>query len=114
MRCADFESSCVSVKEVGPGTMVAATTASTMIPNKWICFLPITSSTRYFVEPGRIIPATRLMAISANPAIRIQRRGLISAQISGSELQSIFFFFLAVASGDGTATAGVLAVVAIG
>src|SRR6202040_3926973 len=54
-------------------------------------FFPITSSIRYFVEPGNTSPATRLMAINAIPSSRIPRRGWISAHISGSELQFTFF-----------------------
>ena len=62
-------------------------TISTSGSNSCCCFFPITSSTRYFVDPGSTSPATRLIAINPNPTKSIARRGWISAQISGSELQ---------------------------
>src|SRR5271167_465516 len=98
IRCADLLNSCVSVNDVNPCTIVAATTASTMGTSNFTCFFPITSSIRYLVDPGRISPATRLIAISTKPSSRIPLRGWISAQISGKELQSIFFFALFAAS----------------
>ena len=54
--CADFDSSCVNVKEVSPCTTVAASTASTIGVSNCIWCFPITSSTKYFVEAGRQHP----------------------------------------------------------
>src|ERR1700688_1695002 len=45
--------------------------------------LPMTSSTRYFVEAGRIKPETRFTAINSSPTAKIPRRGLISAHTWG-------------------------------
>src|SRR5579863_8131207 len=50
-----------------------------------------TLSTKYFVEAGRTRPQTRLMAIRPKPRMRRPRRGLISAQTSGSDFHAFFF-----------------------
>src|SRR5713226_3196420 len=98
--CADLESSCVSVKEVSPCRTVAARTPSTMGVSSWICRLPITLSTRYFVEAGKTNPERRLMAISAKPSARSPRLGLISAQTSGRFFHAFLrFSFFAADSG---------------
>src|SRR5271165_1679604 len=106
IRCADLLNSWVKVNDVNPCTIVAATTASTIGTSNLTCLFPITSSIRYLVDPGRISPATRLIAISTKPSSRIPLRGWISAQISGRELQSIFFFaFFAASAAAGKAVA---------
>src|ERR1700687_1110358 len=92
MRCADLERSCVRGKEVSPWMMVAATTARTMGVRRWVCLLPITSSTRYLVEAGRIRPESRLMAIRPRPRISSPRRGWIKAQTSGRAFQALLSF----------------------
>src|ERR1700738_4284295 len=55
------------------------------------CF-PMTSSTRYFVEAGRIKPDTRLTAIKSSPRTKIPRRGLISAQTCGRFFHAFLVF----------------------
>src|SRR5205807_1318161 len=62
----------------------------------------MTSSTRYFVEAGRMRPATRLIAITANPTARRPRRGLMKTQTSGrSSRRRAGFSCLAFDSGLG-------------
>src|SRR6266436_4529977 len=56
------------------------------------CFLMTTLSRKYFVDAGRTRPEIRLMAISPKPRISRPRRGLISAQTSGSDFQAFFLF----------------------
>src|SRR5208282_5528417 len=51
-----------------------------------------TLSTKYFVEAGRTNPQTRLMAINPKPRMSRPRRGLMSAQTSGSDFQAFFLF----------------------
>src|SRR5258708_7013467 len=98
--CADLDSSCVSVKEVSPCRTVAARTPSTMGVSSWTCRLPITLSTRYFVEAGKTNPERRLMAISTKPIARSPRLGLISAQTSGRFFHAFLrFSFFAADSG---------------
>src|SRR5262249_22790576 len=88
--CADFESSWVKLKEVSPCTTVAATTISTIGVRRWIWRLPMTSSTKYFVEAGRINPEMRLMPMRTRPKARIPRRGLMRAHTSGKSFQACF------------------------
>src|ERR1700719_2742474 len=52
----------------------------------------MTSSTRYFVEAGRIKPETRFTAIRSNPAAKIPRRGLISAHTWGRFFHAFVVF----------------------
>src|SRR5712692_3158538 len=92
--CADLESSCVSVKEVSPCRTVAARTPSTIGVSSWICRLPITLSTRYFVEAGKTNPERRLMAIKTKPSASSPRLGLISAQTSGRFFHAFLRFSL--------------------
>src|ERR1700730_17753671 len=106
MRWADLESTWVRVNEVSPCTIVAPITATTIGRSNWVCFLPMTSSTRYLVEPGRIIPLTRLIAIKRKPRTRIPRRGWINAQTSGKDFHSNFFFVFLAASGSAAVVAG--------
>src|ERR1700676_839890 len=86
--CADFESSCVKVKEVRPCTMVAARMPTTIGVNRCSCFFPTTLSTKDLVDNGRPRPATRLTAMSRKPSASKPRRGLISAQTSGRFFQA--------------------------
>src|ERR1700730_17821581 len=55
----------------------------------------MTSSTRYFVEAGRIKPETRFTAINNNPTAKIPRRGLMSAHTCGRFFHA-FLVFLSV------------------
>src|ERR1700730_7929813 len=52
----------------------------------------MTSSTRYFVEAGRIKPDTRFTAINNSPAAKMPRRGLISAHTWGRFFHAFFVF----------------------
>src|ERR1700676_5112223 len=54
--------------------------------------LPMTSSTRYFVEAGRIKPDTRFTAINSSPAAKMPRRGLISAHTWGRFFHAFLVF----------------------
>ena len=54
----------------------------------------MTLSTKYFVDAGSTRPQTRLMAISTKPSASKPRRGLISAQTSGSDFQAFLRFAL--------------------
>src|SRR5438132_1430670 len=64
----------------------------------------MTSSTKYFVEAGRMSPATRLIAITANPTASRPRRGLMNTQTSGrSSRRRAGFSCLAFDSGLGEA-----------
>src|SRR5262252_3792467 len=83
MRCADFERSCVSVKEVSPWMSVAARTARASGVRSRTWRWRITLSTKYLVEAGSTSPETRFTAIKPNPRISKPRRGFISAQTSG-------------------------------
>src|SRR3984957_1546987 len=71
---------------------VAASTANTMGVSNWMWCLPMTSSTRYFVEAGRIKPDTRFTAINSSPAAKIPRRGLISAHTCGRFFHAFLVF----------------------
>src|ERR1041385_2509600 len=73
---------------------VAPSTPSTIGVSRFICFLVMTLSTRYFVEAGSTRPETRLMAISPKPSASRPRRGFINAQTSGR----LFHAFLRVLS----------------
>src|SRR6266446_10944645 len=73
---------------------VAERTPSTMGVSNWICFLPMTLSTRYFVEAGKTNPETRLMAISTKPSARSPRLGFINAQTSGRFFHAFLRFSL--------------------
>ena len=48
----------------------------------------MTSSTRNFVDAGSTSPVTRLITIRRNPRASRRRRGRISAQTSGSALNT--------------------------
>src|ERR1700676_4802988 len=52
----------------------------------------MTSSTRYFVEAGRIKPDTRLTAIKSSPSTKIPRRGLMSAHTCGRFFHAFLVF----------------------
>src|SRR3982074_2815215 len=52
----------------------------------------MTSSTRYFVEAGRIKPDTRFTAINSSPAAKIPRRGLMSAHTCGRFFHAFLVF----------------------
>src|ERR1700730_17963080 len=54
--------------------------------------LPMTSSTRYFVEAGTVKPETRFTAIKSSPAAKIPRRGLISAHTCGRFFHAFLVF----------------------
>src|SRR5215469_1667258 len=99
MRCADFESSWVRVKEVRPCSRVAPTTAKMMGSRNCVWRLVMTLSTRYLVEAGKTRPETRLMAINPKPTRRMPLRGLTSSQISGSAFQVSEADFLALTGG---------------
>src|SRR5712692_3011247 len=103
--CADLESSCVSVNEVNPCRTVAARTPSTMGVSNWICRLPRTLSTRYFVEAGKTNPERRLMAINTKPSASSPRLGLISAQTSGRFFHAFLRFSLLTGDCDAVSVA---------
>src|SRR5580700_5664389 len=63
-----------------------------MIGNRRVCRFKITSSSRYFVDAGRIKPDKRLTTINPKPIAMMVLRGLISATTSGSNFQSNFAF----------------------
>src|SRR6266849_4827802 len=90
--CADFESSCVSVKDVSPCTIVAASTPRTIGVSSSVCRFPITLSMKYFVEAGSTSPHTRFTAMSTKPNASRPRRGRISVQISGKAFQVFLRF----------------------
>src|SRR5712671_5557194 len=90
--CADFDSSCVSVNEVRPCTMVAASTPSTIGVSNCVWRFPITLSMKYFVEAGNTKPQMRFTAISTKPTASKPRRGRISAQTSGKAFQVFLRF----------------------
>ena len=80
------------MKEVSPCTTVAPSTASTIgVSSAMWCF-PITSSTRYFVDAGKINPETRFTAISPSPSNSIPRRGLISSHTCGRFFHAFLLF----------------------
>jgi len=81
------------VKDVSPCRTVAARTPSTIGVSSWICRLPMTLSTRYFVEAGSTNPDRRLMAISTKPSASNPRLGFISAQTSGRFFHAFLRFF---------------------
>src|ERR1700743_3546305 len=56
--------------------------------------LPITSSTKYLVEAGRINPETRFTAINTSPSTSTPRRGLISSHTCGRVFHASFTFLL--------------------
>src|SRR5258708_1724385 len=87
--CADFESSCVSVNDVSPCTIVAASTPRTIGVSSSVCRFPITLSMKYFVEAGSTSPHTRFTAMSTKPSASRPRRGRISAQMSGSAFHAL-------------------------
>src|SRR5215467_5424969 len=93
MRCADFERTCVSVKDVRPWIIVAPRTMSTIGVSRRVSCLPIKSSRKYFAEAGRTRPATRLTAIKPKPRISRPLRGFISAQTSGRFFHAFLRFF---------------------
>ena len=82
--CAAFETSWTRANELSPCTTVAPTTAPTSGRRSATLRPPITSSTRYLVEAGSTRPETRLTAMSRKATARSPRRGLTSAQTSGS------------------------------
>src|SRR5579864_2754999 len=90
--CADFESNWVSVNDVRPCTIVAASTLRTMGVSSCVWRFPITLSMKYFVEAGSTSPQTRLTAISKKPSASRPRRGRISAQMSGRAFQTFLRF----------------------
>src|SRR6266436_9572269 len=106
--CADLESTCVSVKDVSPCRTVAARTPSTIGVSSWICRLPMTLSTRYFVEAGSTNPDRRLMAISKKPSASSPRLGFISAQTSGRFFHAFLRFSLLAGDLDVIAVAMIL------
>ena len=75
IRCAALESSCVSVKEVTPCIAVAAMIARASGASSPTWRLPMTLSTRNFVEAGSTNPASRLMAIKTRPKSKSTRCG---------------------------------------
>src|SRR5262245_1822563 len=87
MRCADLESSWVSVNDVRPWISVAPTTARISQPRNCIWRLPITLSTRNLVEAGSTRPLTRLIAMRPKPRSSMPLRGSRSAQTSGRDFQ---------------------------
>ena len=87
MRCADLESSWVSVNEVSPCTRVAPTTARISQPRSSICRLPMMLSTRNLVEAGSTSPQTRLIAMRPKPSSSTVLRGWRRAQTSGRAFQ---------------------------
>src|SRR5713101_3979208 len=64
------------------------------LDSNWICFLPMTLSTRYLVDAGKTNPATRLTAISTNPSASSPRLGFINAQTSGRFFHAFLRFSL--------------------
>src|ERR1043166_8552454 len=67
--------------------MVAAKTAPIKGPSRPALCLPITLSTRNFVEIGSTIPQTRLMTINRNPNASRRRLGRTSSLSSGRTLR---------------------------
>src|SRR5216683_2020046 len=98
--CADFESSCVSVNDVSPCTIVAASTPRTIGVSSSVCRFPITLSMKYFVEAGSTSPHTRFTAMSTKPNASKPRRGRISAQTSGKASQVFPRFSFLLSAGD--------------
>src|SRR6266571_5860048 len=74
--------------------MVAASTPSTIGVSRFICRLPMTLSTKYFVDAGSTNPETRLMAMSTKPSAINPRLGLIKAQTSGRFFHAFLRFSL--------------------
>ena len=66
-RWAALESVCVRAKDVAACTRVASSTTATRGISRLTRCLPMTSSTRNFVDAGRTNPATRLMTMRTNP-----------------------------------------------
>src|SRR5271168_2888047 len=69
--------------------MVASSTVPTIQGSRCSCLPYITLSIRGLVEAGRIRPLARLMIISRKLPPSNMRRGLISAQTSGSTFLSL-------------------------
>src|ERR1700733_6734059 len=65
---------------------------ATIGSKRFVCRLVITSSTKYFVDAGRIKPDDRLIIISTKPRAMIPRRGRSSARTCGNNFQSNFAF----------------------
>src|SRR6266568_2286176 len=74
--------------------MVAASTPSTIGVSRFICRLPMTLSTKYFVDAGSTNPETRLMAMSTKPNASSPRLGLTKAQTSGRFFHAFLRFSL--------------------
>src|SRR6266700_6117000 len=74
--------------------MVAASTPSTIGVSRFICRLPMTLSTKYFVDAGSTNPETRLMAMSTKPNASSPRLGLTKAQTSGRFFHAFVRFSL--------------------
>src|SRR6266704_2829171 len=73
---------------------VAASTPSTIGVSRFICRLPMTLSTKYFVDAGSTNPDTRLMAMSTKPNASSPRLGLTKAQTSGRFFHAFLRFSL--------------------
>src|SRR6266851_4948190 len=73
---------------------VAASTPSTIGVSRFICRLPMTLSTKYFVDAGSTNPETRLMAMSTKPNASSPRLGLTKAQTSGRFFHAFLRFSL--------------------
>src|ERR1700722_2003057 len=65
---------------------------ATIGSKRLVCRLVITSSTKYFVDAGRIKPDDRLIIISTKPNAMIPRRDRSSARTCGRSFQSNFAF----------------------
>src|SRR5260370_5032455 len=74
--------------------MVAASTPSTIGVSRFICRLPMTLSTKYFVDAGSTNTETRLMAMSTKPNASSPRLGLTKAQTSGRFFHAFLRFSL--------------------
>ncbi len=94
MRCAAFESSCVSENDVTAWIAVVVKTKPTSgISKRGLPPVGRIRSIRNFVEKGSTSPATRLMPIRKKPNSRSHRRGRTSFQISGITFFRFAFFF---------------------
>ena len=87
-RCAALERVWVRAKEVTPCTRVATSTAPTSGISRCARCLPITSSTRNFVDAGSTSAVSRLITMRTKPRASRARRGRIRSHTSGRALKT--------------------------
>jgi hypothetical protein len=97
-RCAATPRICDRMKDVTAWTSVAAPAASAIGTSRSVRPFPTTSSSRYFGANGRIMPAIRLMSMSARPSESRRRCTQIRSRASRMAAEAVTFFFLAGSS----------------